>query len=100
LTTTAQQPPVIPSLLSARDLAARLKLSTVTIYNWTARARLPYLKIGRRVLFDPEAVNEWLAARARQPLPLKTRHHLEKRRRARSAAKKADAQVSAGGGSC
>lgn len=38
-------------LLTKRELAARLRKSTRTTDDWMRRGKLPYLKIGKTVLF-------------------------------------------------
>lgn len=44
-------------LLTALELAKRLRVTRNTIYNWISRGWIPVLRIGqRKVLFDPEAV--------------------------------------------
>ena len=38
------------------DVAAAAKVSSLTVDNWTATRRVPFLKIGHTVRFVPEAV--------------------------------------------
>ncbi|MBL9181864.1 MAG: helix-turn-helix domain-containing protein [Verrucomicrobiaceae bacterium] len=40
------------------ETARRLRVSIRTIENWVQSGRLPMAKIGRRCLFDPEAVDQ------------------------------------------
>lgn len=42
--------------------AEHLNHTRRTIEEWVARGRIPYLKIGRSVRFDPAALDEWLAS--------------------------------------
>ncbi len=45
-------------MLNKRELAARLKLTVRTIENWQRRGILPFVKVGRVVLFHwPEVVD-------------------------------------------
>jgi excisionase family DNA binding protein len=41
------------------ELTEKLKVTRQTIYLWRKQG-LPFLKIGRSVRFDLEAVNEWI----------------------------------------
>ena len=43
--------------------AARfLGVSKVTIYRYVAARQIPHLRIGRRLLFDPDELESWRAA--------------------------------------
>ena len=48
------------ALLNKRELAARLRLSTRSVDEWMRAKRLPYLKIGKTVRFDWQAVRAHL----------------------------------------
>ena len=45
------------------ELAAKLKTNTQTLANWrsTGTVEIPFVKIGRKVLYPVDAVNDWLA---------------------------------------
>jgi hypothetical protein len=47
-------------LVSKRDIAIRYDVSERTIQCWMEQGRLPYLKIGYMVRFDPEACDRAL----------------------------------------
>ena len=47
-------------LLTKRELAARLRKSTRTTDSWMRKGKLPYLKIGKTVLFRWQDVLEKL----------------------------------------
>jgi len=47
-------------LLTKRELAARLRKSTWTTDDWMRKGKLPYLKIGKTVLFRWQDVLEKL----------------------------------------
>lgn len=51
-------------LVNIRGLAAALGLSWTWLYGEARAGRLPYLRVGRRMLFDPEAVELALLHRA------------------------------------
>lgn len=46
--------------LTASELAALLAISPITVYKMAKAGRLPSLRIGTAVRFDPRAVAEWL----------------------------------------
>lgn len=46
---------------TAEELAALLGISRKALYNRVASRQIPHLKIGRRLIFPAQQVNEWLA---------------------------------------
>lgn len=59
-------------LLTIDELAAWLKLPKGTLYNWVHERRLPFVKVGPRVRFDPVEIRRWLETcthREAGPLP-------------------------------
>jgi excisionase family DNA binding protein len=46
--------------LTAAELAAILAISPITVYKMAKAGRLPSLRIGTAVRFDPRAIAEWL----------------------------------------
>jgi len=44
------------ALLTLKELADRLKVPVKTIYHWVHRREVPYLKVGRHLRFDEDAV--------------------------------------------
>jgi excisionase family DNA binding protein len=53
------------ALLTKKELAARLKVTVRTVENWQRRGVLPYIKIGKVVLFEYSEVLEFLKANFR-----------------------------------
>lgn len=53
-----------PRLLSVDDAAAYLKVSHSLIYKYVEQMRIPHIKIGGRIRFDPSALSEWISSRA------------------------------------
>ena len=51
------------SLLSVKSAALRLGLSPHTIRKYVELRRLPFVKIGARVLFDPEELERYIDER-------------------------------------
>ena len=50
----------LPQLLTIDQLAERLGTSTRHVRRLVAERRVPYLKVGKFVRFDPAEVGEWL----------------------------------------
>jgi excisionase family DNA binding protein len=53
-----------PRYLTVAQLAARLQVSTSTIYGWVDRDVVPFLMAGDLLRFDPAAIDSWMATRA------------------------------------
>lgn len=47
-------------LLDVDELAARLNISVRHVRRLVAERRVPYLKVGHLVRFEPAAINEWV----------------------------------------
>jgi excisionase family DNA binding protein len=52
--------PELRRLITAKEASQYLSLSTDTIYRMASIKKLPYLKIGGRVLFDVKALDHWI----------------------------------------
>jgi excisionase family DNA binding protein len=52
--------PELRRLITAKEASQYLSLSTDTVYRMAALKKLPYLKIGDRVLFDVKALERWI----------------------------------------
>lgn len=64
---TADATPTIANrLLTAAEVSEILRVPRSTVYELARERRIPFLKVGRRTLFDPELLREWIA---RQNLP-------------------------------
>ncbi|MGB9628605.1 MAG: helix-turn-helix transcriptional regulator [Thermodesulfobacteriota bacterium] len=55
--------PELRRLITAKEASQYLSLSTDTIYRMASLRKLPYLKIGDRVLFDIKALDQWIEKR-------------------------------------
>ena len=44
-----------------REAAAFLKLGRNTVYEWAASGKLPSLRLGSRIRFQPSALRRWVA---------------------------------------
>jgi excisionase family DNA binding protein len=61
----------IAQLISVREVAAQLGVSTWTVRTWLRQGRVPFVKLGRRVLLKSDDVEALLAAHyrpARRPI--------------------------------
>ena len=56
-------------LLMAEDVAKRYHVSLVTVRRWTAERRIPFYRIGRRILFKRDELEGWLEAHRRAMEP-------------------------------
>jgi len=62
------------SFLTKRELAQYLGLSVFTIDSWVSQRReIPFVKMGRRVMFDLSDVYKWVEERKTYPLELRNR---------------------------
>ena len=57
--------PVSPALLDYRQLSVWLNDSVRHLRRLVDENRIPYIKVGHFVRFDPAAIAEWLAANRR-----------------------------------
>ncbi len=55
--------PELRRLITAKEAAQYLSLSIETVYRMASQKKLPYLKIGDRVLFDLKALDRWIEKR-------------------------------------
>lgn len=58
--------PIANRLLTADEVSEILRVPRSTVYELARARRIPFLKVGRRTLFDPELLREWIA---RQTVP-------------------------------
>ena len=49
---------------SVKQLAEYLGLAEVTIYKYVKDRKIPFAKIGKRVIFLDEQIQEWLKAKS------------------------------------
>jgi len=52
--------PELRRLITAKEAGQYFSLSTETIYRMASLKKLPYLKIGDRVLFDIKTLDHWI----------------------------------------
>ena len=59
-----QHHPADITLLNVQEMANKLKSTVGTVYSWVSMRKIPtdcVVKLGRKLLFDLDAVNRWLA---------------------------------------
>lgn len=45
------------------ELSQLLHVKRSTIYAWTHYRKVPYIKLGKHLLFDREEIHDWLASK-------------------------------------
>ena len=50
-------------LLTLPEVSEITRLSKGTIYSYIATRRIPFIKLGRRVLFSPDKIQKWIEKR-------------------------------------
>ena len=55
-------------LISVDEAAERLGLKASTIRKYVLMQHIPFVKLGARVLFDPDRLDRWVAEHAREPV--------------------------------
>jgi excisionase family DNA binding protein len=59
----------VTRLLTATEVSEILRVPRSTVYELTRTRRIPFLKVGRRTLFDPDRLTQWIAAQNVPPRP-------------------------------
>jgi len=54
-------------LLTAAEVSQILRVPRSTVYELARTRRIPFLKVGRRTLFEPELLSEWIAQQTVRP---------------------------------
>ena len=67
-----KEEPVVPhrmpgALLTVDEAAQRLAVSKYTLRGWVSQRRIPYVKIGRRTLFNPTDLDNLIKASTMEP---------------------------------
>jgi len=47
-------------LISVKQLSELTGLSVFTLYSWINQRKIPYVKVGRLVRFDPRKIEKWI----------------------------------------
>jgi len=60
----------VSPLVTVLELSALLRVSAKTIYRWVAERTVPFVKIGKAVRFDRDAVLAHFRSQTGEPCPL------------------------------
>ncbi len=58
-------------LISVKEAAYYIGLSPDTVYTMVSQQRIPFVKMGRRTLFDLAALDGWIKQNTVMPMPEK-----------------------------
>jgi excisionase family DNA binding protein len=53
-------------LMTVEECAAYTRLSRWTIYTFVCKKRIPYIKLGRRTLFDRAEIDRWIQSKSKK----------------------------------
>ncbi len=56
------------NLLTIDEVSEKIRLKRSTIYKLICMKKIPYLKLGSRVLFDPDRLDEWVQEHNVEPI--------------------------------
>ena len=59
-------PDPLPKFLNVREVAALLRVSQRTVYDWVSQRRIPFRKAGDRTIFDRDEILRWTRAEAEE----------------------------------
>jgi excisionase family DNA binding protein len=54
-------------LLTAAEVSEMQRVPRSTVYELTRSRRIPFLKVGRRTLFDPDVLRVWVVEQTIRP---------------------------------
>ena len=52
---------IMTELIDVSTAAHHLGIAKITVYKMVSAKKIPFTKIGRRVLFDPKIIENWIA---------------------------------------
>lgn len=55
-------------LLNIRETSEYLGIPVNTLYCWVSQRRIPFVKMGKRTMFDLSRLNDYIDEHTRQPL--------------------------------
>ena len=59
---------ILDDLLTVRELAKWLRLSESHIYSLVSKKKIPFNKIGGKVLFDKQQIKNWIEGQSNKPI--------------------------------
>jgi excisionase family DNA binding protein len=55
-------------LMNVTKTAHYLGISVYTLYSWVFQKRIPFVKLGRKLMFDPKDIIDWVNEQKHQPI--------------------------------
>lgn len=68
---TASSAEMVSRLMGIQEAACYTGVSVTTLYKWVSQRKIPYIKMGRLVKFDPVKLDEWIKQQTVMPMPEK-----------------------------
>ncbi|MCA9467000.1 MAG: helix-turn-helix domain-containing protein [Nitrospira sp.] len=62
---------MIHSLITIQQASLVTGVSVATLYKWVNQRKIPFIKLGRLVKFDPLKLEEWIRTQTVMPMPPK-----------------------------
>ncbi|MDE0151102.1 MAG: helix-turn-helix domain-containing protein [Bdellovibrionales bacterium] len=59
--------PLFDNLISVKTVSEMLGIAPKTIHNWIYLRKIPYMKVGQRVMFRPKSLKAWLNRKEIKP---------------------------------
>jgi len=56
--------PILDDFLTVRELSKWLRLSESHIYSLVSKKKIPFKKVGGKVLFDKQQIKNWIEAQS------------------------------------
>ena len=63
---TRRNASTMEDIMTADEVATFLRVDRKTVYNAAARGKLPHRRLGKRLLFSRQALQEWLTGGLRE----------------------------------
>ncbi len=63
--------PKSPRLFDIHQAARYTGISPTTLYKWVSQRKIPHIKLGGSLKFDPVKLDEWIKQRTVMPMPEK-----------------------------
>ena len=64
--------PISRRLISIQEAAQYTGLSPHTLYTMVSQQRIPFVKMGRRTMFDLALLDQWIKQNTVMPMPSRT----------------------------
>ncbi len=61
------------NLISTKEAAALLGVASTTLEMWKAQRKIPFVRLGRRTLYDPRDLTAWVEQNKVQARPVRDR---------------------------